>query len=158
MSLAISRGATMADIIALLEGDRADAKKLNPHYLARCQSRSDYAWTWRRCDGKPAVCAGLSKIRPLPERLRYEAWFTCRPDLTTAELHDFMRFAALTLRWVALECGQPIEAIAFVARTAGRSAGERIARMIGFRRERELGGQWVYSWQPQERAATWLRH
>jgi hypothetical protein len=142
VSLRIERGAGMADILALLEGDRTSAPKLNPQHVARLQSRSGLAWTWRRPDGKAVVCAGLMPIGEAANRRRFEAWFTCHPDLSLAELHDFLRFAQLTLRGVAHDGAH--ETVAYVQ--GGRSSGARIARLIGFGFDRSWAGLETWRW------------
>ena len=135
-ALTIERGAAMADILLLLG---PVSPKLNPAYAARVQSHSNYAWTWRRPDGAATICAGMAQTRPA-QLERLETWFACRPDLAQGELHEFIMFARLVL-WCVWRDRRPIEFIAWVGESR-RSAGARIARMIGFTLEHEpVGGQ-----------------
>jgi hypothetical protein len=134
--LTIERGAAMVDILALLG---PHSPKLNPATTARLQSRSTYAWTWRRPDRSPAICAGMAQTRPA-QLERLETWFACKPDLTTGELHEFILFSRLVL-WCVWRDRRPIEFIAWVGAST-RSAGARIARLAGFKLDPDpQGGQ-----------------
>jgi hypothetical protein len=155
--LAIERGAGMADIMLLIERDKADARKLSPAYVARCQARSPYAWTWRRPDGSPVICAGLAPVGPSSDRRLFEAWFTCRPDLGTPEIHDFLIFARFTLLCVAREALDPLEVVAWVAGGPERPGG-RLAKLAGFEFDRDVGGQSRFLWHLEtERVRSWAR-
>jgi hypothetical protein len=143
VTLAIERGASISDITLLLECDRASARKLNSAFQARAQSRTLYAWTWRRADGSPLICAGMEPVAPG----RLETWFTCKPDLTPGELHNFILFARLVL-WCVWRERKPIEFVAWVKSPA--TPGGRMARLMGFTTDAKIGGEWRVVWNPEK--------
>jgi len=125
-------------LVWMLAGDPfAHQKLVAPSGFAKLQLLAPGALSWAVWGGeRPLACAGLMPLEPVGAARRFEAWFTCDPDLAPY-MRGFVRLAQLTLREL------PDNAIVVARVDPGHAPGEKLARLIGFR-PGEKPGLWEW--------------
>lgn len=132
MTLTRSRPAPYHHLIAMLAAspDGAAARKLlTPESFAKLQCLAHHTRSWGFASaGGVVACAGLLPIgADADNRMRFEAWFACWPQLAP-HMRSFVRLAQLTLDEL------PHDAIVEARVAPGWTPGEKLARLLGFSR------------------------